>query len=95
MTGRPGHHTMEMNGRSTVSYLVRTLRVPFFMLILIAPEAKRLLAFQARRAIASVVRWNLCPVIFGVELNVGGRLLEMIGCTQRGSYSAKGRVSAF
>ena len=35
MTGRPGHRTMEMNGKSTVSYLVRTPRVPFFMLILI------------------------------------------------------------
>ena len=29
MTGRPGHRTMDMNGRSTVSYLVRTPRVPF------------------------------------------------------------------
>ena len=30
-------------------------------------EAKRFLAFQGRRGIASVVRWNLRPVIFGVE----------------------------
>ena len=29
MTGRPGHRTMEMNGTSTVSYLMRTPRVPF------------------------------------------------------------------
>ena len=67
MTGRPGHRTTEMNGKSTVSYLVRTPRVPFFMLILIGLEAKNLLAFQGRRGIASVVRWNLRPVIFGVE----------------------------
>ena len=67
MTGRPGHRTMETNGKSTVSYLVRTPRVPFFMLILIGLEAKNLLAFQGRRGIASVVRWNLRPVIFGVE----------------------------
>ena len=67
MTGRPGHHTMDMNGKSTVSYLVRTPRVPFFMLILIGLEAKNLLAFQGRRGIASVVRWNLRPVILGVE----------------------------
>ena len=29
VTGQAGHRTMEMNGRSTVSYLVRTPRVPF------------------------------------------------------------------
>ena len=58
---------MEMNGRSTVSYLMRAPRVPFFMLILIGLEAKGLLAFQGRRGIASVVRWNLRPVIFGVD----------------------------
>ena len=44
MTGRPGHHAMEMTGRSTVSHLVRTPRVPFFMLMLIGLEAKGLLA---------------------------------------------------
>ena len=58
---------MEMNGRSTVSYLMRTPRVPFLMLILIGLEAKNSLAFQGRRGITSVVRWNLRPVIFGVE----------------------------
>ena len=58
---------MEMNGKSTVSYLVRTPRVLFFMLILIGLEAKNLLAFQGRRGIASVVRWNLRPVIFGAD----------------------------
>ena len=36
---------MEMNGRSTVSYLMRAPRVPFFMLIFVGPEAKGLLAF--------------------------------------------------
>ena len=68
MTGRPGHRTMERNGRSTVSYLMCTPRVPFFMLILIGPEAKNLLTFQGRRGIASIVRWNPRPVIFGVEI---------------------------
>ena len=38
-----------------------------FMLVLIGLEAKNLLAFQGRRGIAFVVRWNLRPVIFGVE----------------------------
>ena len=68
MTGRPGDHKMEMNARSTASYLTRTPRVPLFMLILIGLEAKGLLAFQARRGMISVVRWNLRLVIFGVEL---------------------------
>ena len=68
MIGRPGHHKMEMNGRSTVSYLVRTRCVPFFMLLLVGLEAKGLLAFQGRRGIASVVQWNLRPVIFGVDI---------------------------
>ena len=54
MTGRPGHRTMEMNGRSTVSYLARTPRAPFSMLFLKALEAKGLLAFQGRRGIASL-----------------------------------------
>ena len=68
MTGRPGYRTMEMNGRTAVLYLVRTPRVPFLMLILIGLEATGLLAFQGRRGIASVVRWKLRPVIFGVNL---------------------------
>ena len=67
MTGRPGYRTMGMIGRSTASYLVCTPRVPFFVLVLIGLEAKGLLAFQGRRGIASVVRWNLRPVIFGVD----------------------------
>ena len=45
MTGRPGHRAMEMNGKSTVSYLVRTPRAPFFLLILIGLEAKNLFSF--------------------------------------------------
>ena len=67
MIGRPGHRTMEMNRKSTVSYLMRTPHVPFFMLALIGLEAMELLAFQGGRGIGSVVRWNLRPVIFGVD----------------------------
>ena len=70
MTGRPGDRTMEMSGGSTALYLARTSRVPFFMLIFIGLEAKGLLDFQGRRGITSVVRWNLRPVIFGIELSV-------------------------
>ena len=69
-TGMTGHRTMEMIGRSTASYLVRTPRVPFFMLVVIGLEGRGLLAFQGRRGIASVVRWNLRPVIFGVEFSL-------------------------
>ena len=42
--------------------------IPQLMLVLIGLETKRLLDFQGRRGIASVVRWNLCPVILVVEL---------------------------
>ena len=69
---------MEINGRSTVSYLVRTPRIPLFMLILIGLEAKNRLAFQGRRGIASVVRWNFRPVIFGVEIRSASELRFII-----------------
>ena len=59
--------------KSTVSYLVRTPRVPFLMLTLIGLEAKNLLAFQGRCGIASIVRWNLRPVIFGADKRKSGR----------------------
>ena len=58
---------MEMIGESTASYLARTPCVPVFLLILTGLEAKGLLAFQGRRGITSIVRWNLRPVIFGVR----------------------------
>ena len=64
IAGRPGHRTMEMIGRRTALYLVHTPRISFFVLALIGLEAKGLLAVQERRGIASVVRWNLRPVIF-------------------------------
>ena len=52
------------------SYLARAPRIPFFMFTLIGLEAKNLFAFQGRRGIASVVRWNLRPVIFGVDFRI-------------------------
>ena len=42
--------------------------VPNQPLTIIGLEAKGLLDFQGRRGIASVVRWNLRPVIFGADL---------------------------
>ena len=84
MTGRPGHRTMERKGRGAVSYLVRTPRVPFFMLILIGLEAKGFLAFQGRRGIASLVQWNPRPVIFGVAVSFATRASgSEIGPTRR------------
>ena len=62
MTGRSGDRTMEMSGRSSVSYLVRTPCVPLLMLVLIGLEAKGLLDFHGRRGIASAVWWTLRPV---------------------------------
>ena len=43
------------------------LASPCFLLAVIGLEEKGLLDFQGRRGITSVVRWNLRPVIFGVE----------------------------
>ena len=48
------------------------------MLVLIGPETKNLLAFQGRRGIASVVRWNPRPVIFGVDTLIFLSLLFLI-----------------
>ena len=69
---------------------VRTPRVPFVMLILIGLEAKGLLAFQGRRGIASVVRWNVRPVIFGVEQWLGANYLffsQKIAAVTAASFS--------
>ena len=63
MTGRLGYRTMEINGRSTASYLALTPCVPLFTLVFKGLEAKGFLDFQGRRGITSVVRWYLRPVI--------------------------------
>ena len=63
MTGRPGHRTMEMNGGSSAPYLACTPCVPLFVHCLIRAETED----QGRRGNISIVRWNLRPVIFGVE----------------------------
>ena len=56
MTGRPGCRTMEMNGGSSAPYLARTWK------------QKGFLDYQGGgRGIISIVRWNLRPVIFGVD----------------------------
>ena len=67
MTGRPGYPTMEMNGGSSAPYLACTPCVPFFVHCLARVEAEGLLNNQGRVGIISIVRWNLRPVIFGVE----------------------------
>ena len=43
------------------------LAFPCCVLCLIAVETEGLLDYQGRAGIISIVRWNLCPVIFGVE----------------------------
>ena len=67
MTGRLGDHATEMNGGSTASYLARTPRVPLFVFIFVGLAATGLVDFRGRRGIASVVRWNLRPVIFSAD----------------------------
>ena len=56
-----------VNGGSSVSYLARILAFPRFVPCLIGLETEGLLDYEGRAGIVSIVRWNLCPVIFGVE----------------------------
>ena len=69
MTGRPGYRTMEMNGGSPAPYLARTPCVPLFCTLFSKGRNRRagLLDYQGRAGIISILRWNLRPVIFGVE----------------------------
>ena len=70
MTGRPGYRTMEMIGGSSAPYLARTPCVPLFCTSFNRvgnKERVRLPATRGGRGIISIVRWNLRPVIFGVE----------------------------
>ena len=58
MTGLPGGRPMEMNSGNTAPHLTRTLCVPMLLFFFyIGLEAKGLLD----------LRWNLRPVIFGVD----------------------------
>ena len=68
MTGRPGYWTMEMNGGSSAPYLACTPCIPLFVHCSIRVEAEGLLDYQGRAGIISIVRWNLRPVIFSVDL---------------------------
>ena len=43
------------------------LASPCFQLCIIVVETERLLDYQGRAGIMSIVRWNLRPVIFGVD----------------------------
>ena len=61
MSGRPGHRTMEMNGVSSPPCLACTPCVPLFLLCLIGVETERLLDYQGRAGIISIVRWNVRP----------------------------------
>ena len=69
MIGRPGHQTMEMIGGSSVPYLARTLCVPLFSTSFNRVGNKERFRLPGGgRGIISIVRWNLRPVIFGVDL---------------------------
>ena len=57
---------MEMNGGSSTSYLARTPCVPLFS-TLFNRETEELLDYQGRAGIVSIVRWNLRPVVLGVD----------------------------
>ena len=63
---------------------------PCFELCLIGVETERLLDYQGRAGIISIVRWNLCPVIFDVEkrrviktpLNVPEKMYALFSCLE-------------
>ena len=65
-----------MNGGSSAPYLACTPCVPLFVYCLIRVEAEGLLDYQGRAGIISIVRWNLRPVIFGVENSFSLRISE-------------------
>ena len=67
MTGRPGHRTMEMIGGSSAPSSLVPLAFPCFALRLMGLETMNVLDCQGRAGIISIARWNLHPVIFGVE----------------------------
>ena len=58
----------------------RTSPVPLafpclYIVYLIRVEAEALLDYQGRAGIISIVRWNLRPVIFGVDIKRGWALV--------------------
>ena len=56
-------------------YLACTPCVSLFVHCLIRVEAEGLLDYLGQAGIISIVRWNLRPVIFGVEVNAMQRML--------------------
>ena len=76
MTGRPEYWTTEMNGGSSLPYLACAPCVPLFVHCLIRVEAEGLLDCQGRAGIISIVRWNLRPVISGVDFRGQKRCRE-------------------
>ena len=56
-----------MNGGRSTPCLACTPCVPLLVHCLIGVEAEGLLDCQGRAGIISIVRWNLRPVIVGVE----------------------------
>ena len=57
-----------MNGGSSAPYLARTPCVPLFCTLFNRGGNRRaFLDYQGRAGIISIVRWNLRPVIFGVD----------------------------
>ena len=68
MTGRPGYRTMEMIGGSSPSYLDHTPCVPLLVTLFNRVGSRKAFRLPGAAGIISIVRWNLRPVIFGVEI---------------------------
>ena len=50
---------------------LRPLLFPCFLLCLVGVETEGLLDYEGTAGFISIVRWNLRPVIFGVDLCIG------------------------
>ena len=78
MTGRPGFRTMEMIGGSSAPYLARTPCVPLCCTSFNRVGNKeRFWTTRGGRGIIAIVRWNLRPVIFGVNMCFWWRLRDV------------------
>ena len=68
IAGRPGRRTMEMNGGTSASYLARSPCVPSFSSLKKRSGSRRALRLPGEGGDHfHCARWNLCPVMFGVD----------------------------
>ena len=70
--------TLENVVRNAASEFTRRTAIASLASLRIGVEAEGLLDYQGRAGIISIVRWNVRPVIFGVEICFPGRARPVI-----------------